>query len=81
MRRSALIHQEGAWVGVHCCENTDWAILLQSDIDVLNFDAYGFFDRVFLFKQELIDFINRGGTSCLGYCADSFRRGYQQGNT
>jgi methionine synthase II (cobalamin-independent) len=62
----SLIHQEGAWAGVHCCENTDWAILLQSDIDVLNFDAYGFFDRVFLFKQELIDFINRGGNLAWG---------------
>jgi methionine synthase II (cobalamin-independent) len=62
----SLIHQAQAWAGVHCCENTDWAILLQSDIDVLNFDAYGFFDRVFLFKQELIDFINRGGTLAWG---------------
>ena len=62
----SLIHQAQAWAGVHCCENTDWAILLQSDIDVLNFDAYGFFDRVFLFKQELINFINRGGTLAWG---------------
>jgi methionine synthase II (cobalamin-independent) len=62
----SLIHNEKAWVGVHCCENTDWAILLQSDIDVLNFDAYGFFDRVFLFKQELVAFLNRGGTLAWG---------------
>jgi methionine synthase II (cobalamin-independent) len=62
----SLIHQTEAWAGVHCCENTDWAILLQSDIDVLNFDAYGFFDRLFLFKQDLIDFLNRGGTLAWG---------------
>jgi len=62
----SLIHNATAWAGVHCCENTDWAILLKSDIDVLNFDAYGFFDRVLLFKQELVGFLNRGGTIAWG---------------
>ncbi len=61
-----MIHGANGWAGVHCCENTDWAILLQSNIDVLNFDAYSFFDRVFLFKQELVDFLHRGGTIAWG---------------
>ena len=41
-------------------QNTDWSLLLKSDIDVLNFDAYGFFDRLFLYKDDLVNFMNRG---------------------
>lgn len=54
------IHGEGALAGVHCCENTDWGMLLKTGIDILSFDAYGFFDRVVLYANELKDFINRG---------------------
>jgi hypothetical protein len=61
-----LIHKENAYAGVHCCENTDWSILLTSDIDVLSFDAYGFFDRVFLYKEDVKKFIQRGGTLAWG---------------
>jgi len=60
------IHAEQAWAGVHCCENTDWSLLLKSDIDVLNFDAYGFFDRLFLYKDDLVQFMRRGGTLAWG---------------
>jgi methionine synthase II (cobalamin-independent) len=63
---AGIIHAEQAWAGVHCCENTDWSLLLKSDIDVLNFDAYGFFDRLFLYKDDLVNFVNRGGTLAWG---------------
>jgi len=63
---AGIIHAENAWAGVHCCENTDWSLLLKSDIDVLNFDAYGFFDRLFLYKDDLVNFMNRGGTLAWG---------------
>jgi methionine synthase II (cobalamin-independent) len=61
-----IIHRMNGYAGVHCCENTDWSILLTSDIDVLNFDAYGFFDRVFLYKNDLKKFIQRGGMLAWG---------------
>jgi len=54
------IHAEGAIAGIHCCENTDWGLLIRTDIDILNFDAYGFFDRVVLYAEDLQDFISRG---------------------
>jgi hypothetical protein len=53
------IHVEGALAGIHCCENTDWSLLIKADPDILNFDAYGFFDRLILYAHDLRDFIMR----------------------
>ena len=30
-------------LGIHCCGNTDWSLLLNAPIDILSFDSYGFF--------------------------------------
>jgi len=52
--------------GVHCCGNTDWGMLLQAPIDVLSFDAYGFFDTLMLYDRALKDFLERGGWLAFG---------------
>jgi len=54
------IHAEGGIAGLHCCENTDWGLLMRTDIDILSFDAYSFFDRVVLYANDLGNFLNRG---------------------
>lgn len=56
----AQIHGEGALAGIHCCENTDWSMLLATDIDILSFDAYGFFDRLVLYAERLKTYLDRG---------------------
>jgi hypothetical protein len=48
-------------VGVHCCGNTDWALLLESPLDILSFDSYGFFDQLLLYENALAGFFQRGG--------------------
>jgi len=48
-------------VGVHCCGNTDWALLLDTPIDILSFDSYGYFDHLLLFEKSLAAFLDRGG--------------------
>lgn len=53
-------HWTGVLIGVHCCANTDWSILLEHNIDVLSFDAYEFFDNLILYSSQLSDFINKG---------------------
>jgi len=47
--------------GVHCCGNTDWSLLLQTSVDVLNFDAFEYVDNLFLYHEDLYRFIERGG--------------------
>jgi hypothetical protein len=48
-------------LGMHCCGNTDWSLLLQAPIDILSFDSHGFFESLRLFAQPLSDYLARGG--------------------
>jgi hypothetical protein len=48
-------------LGVHCCGNTDWALLLSTPIDILSFDSYGYFDSLRLYAPALAAFLDRGG--------------------
>jgi hypothetical protein len=48
-------------VGVHCCGNTDWGLLLSTPLDILSFDSYGFFDHLLLYDKALAAFCQRGG--------------------
>jgi hypothetical protein len=47
------IHREGAIAGIHCCGNTDWSILVDAGIDILNFDAYEFGKTVALYPEHM----------------------------
>lgn len=57
---SAAIHGAGALAGVHVCANTEWDILLGSEIDILSFDAYGYFDRLALLQEQVHTFLDQG---------------------
>jgi hypothetical protein len=48
-------------LGVHCCGNTDWSILLENDIDILSFDSFNYFDSLLLYDKALQKFLARGG--------------------
>jgi methionine synthase II (cobalamin-independent) len=52
--------------GVHCCGNTDWAMLLGTSLDILNFDAYEFAGTLALYPAEVKKFVGRGGTIAWG---------------
>ncbi|RME07073.1 MAG: hypothetical protein D6803_04890, partial [Anaerolineae bacterium] len=62
----AAIHSEGALAGVHCCANTDWGLLLATQVDILNLDAYGYLENLALYPAELRAFLDRGGVLCWG---------------
>jgi len=60
------IHSEGSIAGMHCCGNTDWSVILATEVDILSFDAYEYFDRLVLYADELKDFLARGGVISWG---------------
>lgn len=52
--------------GIHCCGNTDWALLLSIPIDILSFDAFNYAENFSLYLKEIKAFIDRGGVIAWG---------------
>ena len=61
----AAIHSHGGLAGIHCEENTDWSLLMETELDILDFDAYDHIQGITLYPIELRKFFDRGG--CLGW--------------
>ena len=57
----AVIHIEDGLAGVHCCGNTDWSLLLDSQVDIVSLDACSYMEQFSLYPVELKRFIGRGG--------------------
>ena len=55
------IRRAGGLAGVHVCANTDWSLFFGGSLDVINFDAYTYFERFALYRQDLVTFVERGG--------------------
>ena len=60
------IHEEGALAGVHVCANTDWSLVLDSAADIISFDAYEYFDRFALYRDQIVKFMNAGNILAWG---------------
>ncbi len=60
------IHQASGLAGIHVCANTDWNFLLSLNLDILSFDAFGYFDRFVTSKDQIHQFLNRGGIIAWG---------------
>jgi len=52
--------------GVHCCGNTDWSVLLSTNVDILSFDAYNYAQSLSLYPSEIKSFLDRKGTIAWG---------------
>ena len=60
------VREEGGLTGIHVCANTEWPVLFASGVDIVSFDAYGFFDKLILYPEELSTFLARGGVLASG---------------
>jgi len=60
------IHEQGGIAGIHCCGNADWPMLFNTKIDIINFDAFGYMDKVMLYPDDIRRFLDRGGALAWG---------------
>lgn len=59
---AAAIHAEGGLAGIHCEANTDWSMLMETDLDILVFDAYDHLQAITLYPDKLQSFFKKGGS-------------------
>lgn len=60
------VHADGGLAGIHVCANTDWSMVLESGVDIVNFDAYAYFDRFILYGTQIKQFVSDGGLLAWG---------------
>jgi methionine synthase II (cobalamin-independent) len=61
-----LRERSDALIGIHCCGNTDWSMIIEAGPDIVGFDAFGYMDYFFLYPDEISDFLVRGGAIAWG---------------
>lgn len=53
-------------IGIHCCGNTNWSMIIEAGPDIINFDAHGYLDYFLLYPDELARFLQGGGIIAWG---------------
>lgn len=51
---------------VHCCGNTNWSMVLSTNIDILSIDAYQYSDNLLMYPDDLTEFFGKGGSIAWG---------------
>ena len=51
----------GGIAAIHCCGKADWKMVMECGIDVVNFDAYDYFENFQIYSDALVPFLDRGG--------------------
>ncbi|WP_407307420.1 methionine synthase [Desulfosporosinus sp. SB140] len=55
-----ILHQKGI-PGVHVCAGMDWTLIFDSEIQVVNFDAYEYMPSMMVLAKSVSEFLERGG--------------------
>lgn len=61
-----IIKENDAIPAVHCCGKTDWSLITESGIEMLNFDAFYYAESLSLYYSEIEEFIKKGGVIAWG---------------
>jgi len=60
------VKAEGALAGVHCCGNTEWSILIDAGVDIVNFDAFEYGATIAMYADQVRAHLERGGMLAWG---------------
>jgi hypothetical protein len=56
----AAVHADGGYTGIHCCGNTEWSILMDAGVDMVNFDAFEFGETISLYGPNVKEHLAKG---------------------
>ena len=60
------VHADDALAGIHCCGNTEWSILIDAGVDIVNFDAFQYGDTIAMYPDAVKRHLERGGMLAWG---------------
>ena len=60
------VHADNALAGIHCCGNTEWSILIDAGVDIVNFDAFEYGETIAMYADSVKEHLNRGGMLAWG---------------
>lgn len=58
---SDVIKDFGGLSAVHCCGKSDWSILIDAGVQIINFDAYAYSKSLGAYAKEMKIFLKNGG--------------------
>jgi hypothetical protein len=61
-----LRSRSDAILGIHCCGNTDWSMIIETGVDIVSFDAFDYLDYFLLYKNEIVSLLRNGGAVAWG---------------
>lgn len=60
------VHADDALCGIHCCGNTEWSILIDAGVDIVNFDAFGYGETIAMYAESVKKHLDNGGMLAWG---------------
>jgi hypothetical protein len=60
------VHADNGIAGIHCCGNTEWSILVDAGVDVVNFDAFSYGETIAMYDKAMREHLERGGLLAWG---------------
>ena len=67
------IRSAGGITGLHSCAGNDWSLVTGLPLDLISFDAYGYFSSLLVYTAHLETFFARGGALAWGIVPTSER--------
>ncbi len=60
------VHADNAMAGIHCCGNTEWSILIDAGVDIVNFDAFDYGETIAMYPDAVKKHLENGGILAWG---------------
>jgi len=60
------VHEDNGLAGIHCCGNTEWSILIDAGVDIVNFDAFGYGETISIYPGAVKAHLEKGGMLAWG---------------
>jgi hypothetical protein len=60
------IHTDNGIAGIHCCGNTEWSILIDAGVNLVNFDAFEFGETIAMYSDHVKTHLENGGVLAWG---------------